>query len=432
MVKARKKSLDGRKAREKSKNRMRSKRAAQTGGEAAQSREKAAEAMRRSRADIADTEAEQHKVRLKKRMQIVRAKRSASETLQKSKYKAEFMQKCRLRRTQSEKAKYDANLRECIKDLRALKTPSEKMQEKLTKKQQMQDLRTKRTMQKDEYRIALKEDAHIDAFNTGPLDVRCKHCDARHFSAEMPINRKLEFKSCCHHGKVKLEKLQPCPEELRMLLDGSSVNSENFKINVRSYNSALAFASLSASLESPKGRGPYTFRIHGQMYHQTGPLHPSEGKSKRYSQLYIVDTDMAATERMGSPANENCLRGVMESLDKLLRRVSPFAKAYKFMWEVEQEEIAKARELGTPPPQLTMVFQTDEGLDPRTYNAPRVNEVAAIFIGEPGEDLSAREIQIHDRSETFMRIPVTNGLCDPMVYPLFFPHGEKGWNMYFS
>ncbi|MCP4486968.1 MAG: hypothetical protein GY820_06565, partial [Gammaproteobacteria bacterium] len=312
--------------------------------------------------------------------------------------------------------------------LHALKTPSDKTRENVAKQQRMQNLRSKRAMQKDEYRIALNQDAQVDAFNTGPLDVRCKHCSAYHFKGEMAQNRKLEFKNCCHHGKVKLENLKPCPEELRMLLDGSSVHSENFRKNARSYNNSLAFASLSATLASPKGPGPYTFRVHGQMYHHVGPLHPAEGKTKRYSQLYIVDTGMALTERMGSPANENCLPGVMESLDRVLRRVSPFAKAYKFMWEVEQEEIEKARELGVPPPRLTMVFQTDEGLDPRTYNAPRVNEVAAIFIGDPGEDLSVRELLIHDRSKKLTSIPVTSGLCDPMVYPLLFPNGEKGWD----
>ncbi|KFD46371.1 hypothetical protein M514_12742 [Trichuris suis] len=100
-------------------------------------------------------------------------------------------------------------------------------------------------------------------------------------------------------------------------------------------------ASMGAQVDIPGGRGPYCFRIHGQVYHFVGPLHPAPGQRPAYGQIYILDSEQAAEERLSNLSNANCDRQLMTNLGSLLSRVNPFAGAYKMMAEVERVEEEK-------------------------------------------------------------------------------------------
>ncbi|ODM87342.1 hypothetical protein Ocin01_19340, partial [Orchesella cincta] len=129
----------------------------------------------------------------------------------------------------------------------------------------------------------------------GKMDNECQHCNALHFNGE-----------------------------------------KNWS-NIRSYNSALAFASLSYT--RPKGKdiqgpGPKTFVFHGQLYHLTSTVATSNASTPPvYSQLYFVDPEFATDERLKNSHNNKCKRTIMESLDALLRQINPYAQAFKMMKE---------------------------------------------------------------------------------------------------
>ena len=106
----------------------------------------------------------------------------------------------------------------------------------------------------------------FQTYSVGQLSIECEFCNALRFLNERA--------NCCHNGKVMLQPLKPYPPELEALFTNDDGQSKNFKSNIRNYNSAMAFASFGAQVVSPSGHGPYTFRIHGQIYHQSGPLHP--------------------------------------------------------------------------------------------------------------------------------------------------------------
>src|SRR5277367_6447219 len=84
--------------------------------------------------------------------------------------------------------------------------------------------------------------------------------------------------------------------------------------NVRSYNSSMSFASLGAQIEAPHGYGPYCFRIHGQIYHRAGTLHPHSGEERKYAQLYILDPEEATRQRMNLLENAKCQHSIMQKL----------------------------------------------------------------------------------------------------------------------
>uniref|UniRef100_A0A8R1HSI7 ATP-dependent DNA helicase n=1 Tax=Caenorhabditis japonica TaxID=281687 RepID=A0A8R1HSI7_CAEJA len=194
---------------------------------------------------------------------------------------------------------------------------------------------------------------------------------------------------------------------------------------------ALLFeASMGAQLDVPPGHGPYCFKIHGQVYHHAGPLHPPSGKRPSYGQIYILDTAQAAQERLTAPANIRCDRGIMEELSKLIADINPYAQSYKMMMEVENQEKHAAQQAGNPVKQVRMVFDLNaiEDLDQRRYNVPIVSEVAVIYVAQDGDVPLKRSIaaQSHDGSLTHFRD--IDPCVDPMIYPLFFPRGHPGWS----
>ena len=112
----------------------------------------------------------------------------------------------------------------------------------------------------------------------GLMDQKCPFCEAYRF-----IDEKL---NCCHNGKVSLPPLF-CPDTLRNLYTQNDTESKTFRNNIRIYNNAFAFASMEADITPPPGRGPYCYKVHGQVYHRVGTLHPETNSSRRYAQLYI-------------------------------------------------------------------------------------------------------------------------------------------------
>ena len=142
----------------------------------------------------------------------------------------------------------------------------------------------------------------------------------------------------------------------------------------------MSFASFGAKTVMPPGRGPYTFRLQGQIYHQIGCLHPPDNASPSYSQLYIIEApNQAIQARLQQTENQNCRQDVMTILTTVLNQVNPYAAQYRIMHEVEQEQLRLAAENNTAPRTVTMNIM--RGSDPRRYNNPtHSDEVAAIFI----------------------------------------------------
>jgi hypothetical protein len=107
--------------------------------------------------------------------------------------------------------------------------------------------------------------------------------------------------------------------------------------HVRTYNSALSFASLGAKVKVFDGGVPYCYRIHGQTYHAVGPLNPNDNTTPTYAQLYVYDSEEANRIRMNNVNNSNLNIELLSQLDALLREINPFAEAFKMMKEIVSE-----------------------------------------------------------------------------------------------
>ena len=88
------------------------------------------------------------------------------------------------------------------------------------------------------FRRPLENEFNIVPHDLGLLNSICMHCGAFHFAQEATNGH---FNACCHNGLINLPQPQ-VNEDLKNLI----LYDSNFIQNIRQYNSAMAFASLSA------------------------------------------------------------------------------------------------------------------------------------------------------------------------------------------
>ena len=134
---------------------------------------------------------------------------------------------------------------------------------------------------------------------------KCKHYNAM-MRYDERINKDKQSKNprfalCCGDGKIQLPLLEDPPQPMRQLLfDSNSTKSKNFQANIRSYNLMFAFRSpdTKVDIRYNTGKGPSTFRIHGQGHHLIGSLLPTPNNSPKFAQLYIYDTENEVQNRL--------------------------------------------------------------------------------------------------------------------------------------
>ncbi|GKB22020.1 hypothetical protein Tco_0855943 [Tanacetum coccineum] len=87
---------------------------------------------------------------------------------------------------------------------------------------------------------------------------------------------------CCNGCRVVLRAPPEYPEYIKQLY-----NDSHFMENIRAYNQMFSMTSVGANIDSSinNGRGPYVFRISGQIYHWIGSMCPDEGNEPRHNAL---------------------------------------------------------------------------------------------------------------------------------------------------
>jgi hypothetical protein len=98
-------------------------------------------------------------------------------------------------------------------------------------------------------------------------------------------NRIPQFSLCCKNGKVLLPSFPATPQELEVLLTSKEKNVVKFRDQICMYNSVLAFTSLGAKVDESitRGIGPYSFLIHGELYHKIGSLCLAKGQHPQFA-----------------------------------------------------------------------------------------------------------------------------------------------------
>ncbi|GJZ29208.1 hypothetical protein Tco_0573855 [Tanacetum coccineum] len=155
----------------------------------------------------------------------------------------------------------------------------------------------------------------------GKCEHICEYCGALFWYEErlksVGRNRRPKYGRCCKGGRVALRTYQIYPEYIKLLLQ-----DRHFMENIRAYNQMFSMTSLGAHIDESvnNGRGPYVFKIFGQLYHWLGSLCPAEGEPPCFLQLYIYDTDNEVDNRMShfGGQNSDLRRDIVEGLIDML------------------------------------------------------------------------------------------------------------------
>jgi hypothetical protein len=216
-------------------------------------------------------------------------------------------------------------------------------------------------------------DLYIDL---GDADYACQYCKATFWYGERLKASAHRYNpcytKCCAGGQVYLRKEVDPPEYFKQLF-----KNKHFLDNIRAYNQMFSMVSFGAEIDDSinNGRGPYVFRISGQIHHWIGTLCPTNGKDPRFLQLYIYDTKNEVRNRMEpfggkerSGLNPQLVQSLIEILDEHNELVQVFRTARDKLTEenIPEFKIQLYNVVGAQQYQLPasatlggIIFQTD-------------------------------------------------------------------------
>lgn len=143
--------------------------------------------------------------------------------------------------------------------------------------------------------------------------------------------------------------------------------------------------------------------------------------------MYIYDSAWGADNATSSRVERNPgTRGdIMIDILDCLTAVNTYIPLYQQAHDILRRENAATK--------VHLQLALPQGVDPRRYNLPSSNEIAAILPGDNehadvGRDLIVTlHLQNQQDAPRFQRIFETNFNYTPLMYVLLFPHGEPGW-----
>uniref|UniRef100_A0A453A415 Helitron helicase-like domain-containing protein n=1 Tax=Aegilops tauschii subsp. strangulata TaxID=200361 RepID=A0A453A415_AEGTS len=242
----------------------------------------------------------------------------------------------------------------------------------------------------------------------------CKHCYAKKFERE-------SMGFCCRKGKIKLANPNTPPELMRLWTSADS-DSRHFRDNIRFFNGHFSFTSLYCHLDSDTtniSKHPiYTFRAHGQMYHNIRSFGKQDGLDRSHLELYFYDDDPSLEHRYRSCRKEQCQKDkeVITQLVNILHG-NPYSEHLRSMGHVDDVD------------DYHITLNLDQRMDQRRYNTPTTSEVAAVWVeGSERRRQFENSVILQGKNRDIYGIKSYHGCYDALSYPLFFPRGELGWH----
>lgn len=157
------------------------------------------------------------------------------------------------------------------------------------------------------------------------------------------------------------------------------------------------------------------------MYHNVGSLLPlNDSTQPKFAQIYFYDTEHELQNRLNvmPQLDPTTLAGLQD----MLHRINPYVSIF---------QQARDTWLTNPVLPISMIIRYSRDNDPRRYNTPTANEVAAIVIDTDvdGESVApTRDIILRLREGHLKRISELHMAYTPLHYVLLFPRGEDGWH----
>ncbi|GKB00349.1 DNA helicase, partial [Tanacetum coccineum] len=133
----------------------------------------------------------------------------------------------------------------------------------------------------------------LEYVHLGKCTCVCQHCSALFWESEKYDKSRVsspEYHKCCSRGRVILRAPPEYPEYIKQLY-----RDHHFIENIRAYNQMFSMTSLGANVDNSinNGKGPYVFRVSGQIYHWIGAMCPEEGERPSYTLVVCTRENMS-------------------------------------------------------------------------------------------------------------------------------------------
>jgi hypothetical protein len=180
------------------------------------------------------------------------------------------------------------------------------------------------------------------------------------------------------------------------------------------------FATLGATVDDGvnNGRGPYVFKVSGQIYHSIGKLCPDEGKDPRF--LHIYDTDNEVQNRLANFTNNggNILRpDIVEGLIDLLDHHNALVQLFRTARD-------KLREADVPEFKLRLFNVVGSA----RHELPTADVLGAVVFDSGPKTEAEFDIIVEAHSGEPQRINRLYLGYMGLHFPLLFIYGEQGYH----
>nr|GEV42900.1 DNA helicase [Tanacetum cinerariifolium] len=139
--------------------------------------------------------------------------------------------------------------------------------------------------------VSLSNRIPLEYSHLGKCTCVYRYCGAMFWECEKIVSTSnsvdFAYNKCCYGGRTILRPPVEWPQYIKELY-----KDRHFMENICAYNQMFSMTSLGANVNNSinNGKGPYVFRISGQIYHWIGSMCLTEGQPSRFLQFYIHDT----------------------------------------------------------------------------------------------------------------------------------------------
>lgn len=260
-------------------------------------------------------------------------------------------------------------------------------------------------------------DLYIDL---GDCSWTCQYCNAYFWYGERlkgTSKNTVRYNRCCGGGQVYLrEELEP-PYYIKELF-----KDRHFLEHIRAYNQMFSMTSFGATIDESvnDGRGPYVFKISGQIYHWIGTMCPEVNKEPKFLQLYIYDTQNEVTNRLnafGGESKSNLNPHIVQSLIQILDENNELVQIFRTARD-------KLNEGNIP----EMKIQLYNVVGAQQYQLPSTGTLGAIVFDSGPNTRSDYDVIIEYRDRGPHRINKLHSSYMSLQFPLLFVYGQPGYN----
>ncbi|KAL3622578.1 hypothetical protein CASFOL_033989 [Castilleja foliolosa] len=257
-------------------------------------------------------------------------------------------------------------------------------------------------------------------FDDGNCEFVCEHCSALFWFAERvmrsPLHARPKYTHCCKSGAVRLPFPLYPPPALKNLFGDST-----FMENIRAYNNMFSMTYFVARIDEAvnDGRGPYVFKVSGQVSHWIGSLCPVGNEGPRFLQLYIYDTINEVSNRLRFfESSQRCSLSpaIVSSLIHTLNSCNEYVRLFKSA--ADFCDTSAIRDFSV---------RLFNNVGDRRYEPPASGTLGGIVFAEDS-NASNYDIVVHNKDGPPHRVSKLHPSYIPLQYPLLFPYAEPGWS----